>query len=62
LVGLVVIRYAVLCSVVNMTEKSLADKTSLPSSDSSRSRVEVVNENLTHKISPIKQDENNYIA
>jgi len=45
-----------------MTEKSLADKTSLPSSDSSRSRVEVVNENLTHKISPIKQDENNYIA
>jgi len=62
LVGLVVIRYAVLCSVVNMTEKSLADKTSLPSSDSSRRRVEVVNENLTHKISPIKQDENNYIA
>jgi hypothetical protein len=58
----VVIKYIVLCSVLNITEKSSTDKTSLPFSESNGGRVGVVSENPTIQISLIKLDGNNYLA
>lgn len=56
------IKYIVFCSVVNITENSLADKTSLLSSESSGKHVGVVSKNPTLQISSIKLDVNNYLA
>jgi len=58
----VVIKYIVLCSVLNITEKRSTDKTSLPFGESSGGRVGVVSENPTIQISLIKLDGNNYLA